>query len=63
MSMRAEYQGRDVKLGKIMQGDVKKFKVYVKTQKVMCKSKLWTWRFFEKGAMKSKSQILKKKSI
>jgi len=26
----AEYQGREVKLGKIMQGDVKKFKVYVK---------------------------------
>ena len=29
----AEYQGRDVKLGKIMQGDVKKFKVYVKNDK------------------------------
>jgi hypothetical protein len=26
----AEYQGRKVQLGKIMQGDVKKFKVYVK---------------------------------
>jgi len=26
----AEYQGRTVKLGKPMQGDVKKFKVYVK---------------------------------
>lgn len=26
----AEYQGRDVPLGKPMQGDVKKFKVYVK---------------------------------
>ncbi len=26
----AEYQGRDVKLGKPMQGDVKKFKVYVR---------------------------------
>ena len=26
----AEYQGRSVKLGKPMQGDVKKFKVYVK---------------------------------
>ena len=26
----AEYQGRDVKLGKPTQGDVKKFKVYVK---------------------------------
>ena len=29
----AEYQGRKVKLGKIMQGDVKKFKVYVKNDK------------------------------
>ena len=27
---KAEYQGRKVKLGKPMQGDVKKFKVYVK---------------------------------
>jgi hypothetical protein len=29
----AEYQGKKVKLGKIMQGDVKKFKVYVKNDK------------------------------
>ena len=29
----AEYQGRKVKLGKIMPGDVKKFKVYVKNDK------------------------------
>ena len=29
----AEYQGRDVKLGKPMQGDAKKFKVYVKNPK------------------------------
>ena len=29
----AEYKGRKVKLGKIMQGDVKKFKVYVKNDK------------------------------
>ena len=29
----AEYQGREVKLGKPMQGDVKKFKVYVKNDK------------------------------
>lgn len=28
-----EYQGRTVKLGKPMQGDVKKFKVYVKNEK------------------------------
>ena len=31
--LEAEYQGRKVKLGKIMQGDVKKFKVYVKNPK------------------------------
>ena len=29
----AEYQGRKVKLNKIMQGDAKKFKVYVKNPK------------------------------
>jgi hypothetical protein len=29
----AEYQGRKVKLGKIMQGYIKKFKVYVKNDK------------------------------
>ena len=29
----AEYQGRKVTLGKIMQGDIKKFKVYVKNNK------------------------------
>ena len=29
----AEYQGRNVQLGKIMQGDIKKFKVYVKNEK------------------------------
>ena len=29
----AEYKGRKVKLGKPMQGDVKKFKVYVKNKK------------------------------
>ena len=29
----SEYQGRKVQLGKIMQGDVKKFKVYVKNDK------------------------------
>ena len=32
-SNEAEYQGRTVKLGKPMQGDVKKFKVYVKNDK------------------------------
>jgi D-Tyr-tRNAtyr deacylase len=28
----AEYKGRKVQLGKIMQGDIKKFKVYVKNE-------------------------------
>jgi hypothetical protein len=31
--LEAEYQGRTVKLGKPMQGDVKKFKVYVRNDK------------------------------
>ena len=31
--LEAEYQGRNVQLGKPMQGDVKKFKVYVKNPK------------------------------
>lgn len=31
--LEAEYRGRKVQLGKIMQGDVKKFKVYVKNDK------------------------------
>jgi hypothetical protein len=29
----SEYQGRNVNLGKVMQGDIKKFKVYVKNDK------------------------------
>ena len=33
LTKEAEYQGRDVPLGKPMQGDVKKFKVYVKNPK------------------------------
>lgn len=33
LTTEAEYQGRDVPLGKPMQGDVKKFKVYVKNPK------------------------------
>jgi hypothetical protein len=32
-TLEAEYQGRKVKLGKPMRGDVKKFKVYVKDPK------------------------------
>ncbi len=33
LQVEAEYKGRDVKLNKPMQGDVKKFKVYVKNDK------------------------------
>ena len=33
MYTEAEYQGRKVKLNKPMQGDTKKFKVYVKNEK------------------------------
>lgn len=33
ITQEAEYQGREVKLGKPMQGDVKKFKVYVRNPK------------------------------
>ncbi len=48
----AEYQGRDVKLGKPMQGDVKKFKVYVKNPKT---GKVIKVNFGEKGAKIKKS--------
>ena len=37
----AEYQGREVKLGKPMQGDVKKFKVYVKNDWYENNVKIW----------------------
>ena len=42
----AEYQGRKVKLGKIMQGDIKKFKVYVKNPKT---GKIIKVNFGQKG--------------
>ena len=42
----AEYQGREVKLGKPMQGDVKKFKVYVKNPKT---GKIIKVNFGQKG--------------
>jgi hypothetical protein len=48
----AEYQGREVKLGKPMQGDVKKFKVYVKNPKT---GKVIKVNFGEKGAKIKKS--------
>jgi hypothetical protein len=42
----AEYQGREVKLGKPMQGDIKKFKVYVKNPKT---GKIVKVNFGQKG--------------
>ncbi len=42
----AEYQGREVKLGKPTQGDVKKFKVYVKNPKT---GKIIKVNFGQKG--------------
>ena len=42
----AEYQGREVKLGKPSQGDVKKFKVYVKNPKT---GKIIKVNFGQKG--------------
>ena len=52
----AEYQGRDVKLGKIMQGDVKKFKVYVKNPK----GNVVKVNFGHKGGSSEKTMRIKK---
>jgi hypothetical protein len=52
----AEYQGRDVKLGKIMQGDVKKFKVYVKNPK----GNVVKVNFGHKGKGNEKTMSIKK---
>ena len=51
-----EYQGRDVKLGKIMQGDVKKFKVYVKNPK----GNVVKVNFGHKGKGNEKTMSIKK---
>ena len=56
----AEYQGREVKLGKPMQGDVKKFKVYVKNPKT---GKVIKVNFGEKGAKIKKSNPERRKSF
>ena len=55
----ADYQGRDVKLGKIMQGDVKKFKVYVKNDK----GNVVKVNFGEKGAKIKKGNPERRKSF
>jgi len=56
----AEYQGREVKLGKPSQGDVKKFKVYVKNPKT---GKVIKVNFGQKGMVIKKSNPERKKSF
>ena len=56
----AEYQGRDVKLGKPMQGDVKKFKVYVKNPKT---GKIIKVNFGQKGMVIKKDNPERRKSF
>jgi len=55
----AEYQGRDVKLGKPMQGDVKKFKVYVKNPQ----GNVVKVNFGQKGAKIKKGNPERRKSF
>ena len=56
----AEYQGREVKLGKPMQGDVKKFKVYVKNPKT---GKVVKVNFGQKGMNIKKNNPDRRKSF
>jgi len=56
----AEYQGREVSLGKPMQGDVKKFKVYVKNPKT---GKIIKVNFGQKGMKIRKSNPAARKSF
>ena len=56
----AQYQGREVKLGKPMQGDVKKFKVYVKNPKT---GKIIKVNFGQKGMKIRKSNPAARKSF
>jgi len=56
----AEYQGRKVKLGKPMQGDVKKFKVYVKDPKTGNVKKV---NFGQKGMVIKKNNPGARKSF
>lgn len=55
----AEYQGREVELGKIMQGDVKKFKVYVKNEK----GNIVKVNFGQKGVKIKKNNPERRKSF
>jgi len=56
----AEYQGREVKLGKPTQGDVKKFKVYVKNPKT---GKVIKVNFGQKGMVIKKNNPERRKSL
>jgi len=56
----AEYQGREVKLGHPMQGDVKKFKVFVKNPKT---GKIIKVNFGQKGMKIRKSNPAARKSF
>lgn len=56
----AEYQGREVSLGKPMQGDVKKFKVYVKNPKT---GKVVKVNFGQKGMNIKKNNPDRRKSF
>lgn len=56
----ADYQGREVKLGKPTQGDVKKFKVYVKNPKT---GKVIKVNFGQKGMSIKKSNPAARKSF
>jgi hypothetical protein len=55
----AEYQGKSVKLGKPMQGDVKKFKVYVKNPA----GKVIKVNFGQKGMVIKKNNPERRKSF
>jgi len=54
----AEYQGRKVQLGKPMQGDIKKFKVYVKNSK----GKVVKVNFGQKGMNIKKNNPVRRKA-
>jgi hypothetical protein len=55
----AEYQGRKVQLGKPMQGDIKKFKVYVKNPK----GKVVKVNFGQKGMNIKKNNPVRRKAF
>ena len=59
LQVEAEYKGGDVKLNKPMQGDVKKFKVYVKNDK----GNVVKVNFGQKGMRIRKSNPARKKSF